>query len=95
MKLSPNSGWIVACVLASAFGVSTTIQMQATSAYTEAQGKIKKLEADLRTAHGKIYDMQENRNEELESCESSKSFALWEVQNKLNQCILANAKEKK
>lgn len=56
-----------------------------TKSSTQA-ARITKLEADARTAWGKVYDMQEKRSDEMEAVRSEESLARFELQTKLDQC---------
>jgi hypothetical protein len=53
----------------------------------QAQAKrIVKLEADVRTVSGKLYDQQERQGDELEAARGENAVALWKAQTDLEAC---------
>lgn len=60
------------------------LEMGATS---EAHSRIKKLEAEARTAWGKYHNQSEEIEDALEAARSEKTLELWTVQGKLDACL--------
>lgn len=74
-------GVLFACclVLAAAVGY---LEPQREAQATRIQG----LEADVRTALGKLYDQQERHGDELEAARGEASVELWNIQQALEAC---------
>jgi hypothetical protein len=73
-------------VLAAVVGILGTLFMQSKDAATAATVKVGQLEKELRTATGKLYDLQE-RNDDAQSAEMSAAYVkLYEAEKALETC---------
>jgi hypothetical protein len=52
----------------------------------EHAARIQKLEGDVRSALGKLYDQQERQSEELDAAEGRASIELWKARAELETC---------
>jgi hypothetical protein len=60
--------------------------------HTRATDRITKMEAEVRTAHGKRLDAEERHQDELEAARSTNSVELWKAQQELAACQKGAAK---
>jgi hypothetical protein len=73
-------------LLAACTGILGTLFIQSRGAATAATVKVGQLEKELRTATGKLYDLQE-RNEDAQSAEMSAAYVkLYEAEKALETC---------
>jgi TorA maturation chaperone TorD len=73
-------------MLAACVGILGTLFVQSKDAATKAAVKVTQLEKDLRTATGKLYDLQE-RNDDAQSAEMAAAYVkLYEAEKALEAC---------
>lgn len=70
---------------------ATSLALAAAVGYLEPQremqaARIQKLETDLRTMTGKLYDQQERQQDELEAARGESSVELWNTKQALEAC---------
>lgn len=80
-----------ACAVIGGILFATSLVLAAAVGYLEPQreaqaARIQKLEADIRSVTGKLYDLQERQADELEAARGEASVELWKVQQALEAC---------
>jgi hypothetical protein len=73
-------------LLATAIGVLGLMAAQQHQEASEANARVKSLEADVRTAVGQRLDAEERQSDEIEKARGEKAVELWKTQQELEQC---------
>lgn len=73
-------------LLAAAIGVLGLMAAQQHQEASDANARVKRLEADVRTAVGQKLDAEERQSDEIERAKSASTLELWKTQQELEQC---------
>jgi hypothetical protein len=76
----------VLIVLAIAVGALGTLLQISHGEAAVAKTEAKKLKEDLRVTTGKLYDLQEGKEDEIDRVKGQASMDLWEKQQQLDSC---------